>query len=51
MITEQCNFLHQKEIATSHTPTSYNPQGGGQLERYNGTVLEPLLSTSRLRVY
>ena len=51
MITELCNFLHQKEIAPSLTPTSYNPQGGGQPERYNGTVLEPLLSPSRLRVY
>ena len=51
MRRELSNFLHQKEIATSLTPTSYNPQGSGQSERYNGTVLEPLFSPSRPREY
>ena len=44
MSTELCNFLHQNEIATSFKPTTYNPQGSGQSERYNGNVLELLLS-------
>ena len=51
MSTELCNFVYQKEMATSLTPTPYNPQGCGQSMRYNGTVLEPILSPSRPRVY
>ena len=31
------DFLADKGVATSHT-TSYNPQGSGQVEKYNGVI-------------
>lgn len=31
------NFLHSKGVATSRT-TPYNPEGNGQIERYNGII-------------
>ena len=37
MSQELKQYLHSKGIATSRT-TSYNPEGNGQCERYNGIV-------------
>ena len=37
MSRELCEFLTSKGIARSRT-TSYNPQGNGQTERYNGII-------------
>ena len=37
MSVELKQFLHEHGIATSRT-TSYNPQGNGQVERYNGVI-------------
>lgn len=37
MSNELQNFLAEKGVATSRT-TSYNPQGNGQVEKYNGVI-------------
>ena len=37
MSKELKDFLHSHQIATSHS-SPYNPQGNGQVERYNGTL-------------
>ena len=37
MSKELKDWLHSKGVATSRT-TSYNPQGNGQIERYNGII-------------
>ena len=37
------NFLSEKGVATSRT-TSYNPEGNGQVERYNGVLWKAILT-------
>ena len=37
MSEEVKSYLHNKGVATSRT-TAYNPQGNGQIERYNGII-------------
>ena len=37
MSAELKRFLHEKGVATSRT-TPYNPEGNGQVERFNGTL-------------
>ena len=50
MSRELKNWLHSKGVVTSRT-TPYNPQGNGQVERYNGIVWKTVslaLKTHRL---
>ena len=39
-------YLIEKGIATSHT-TAYNPQGNGQAEKYNGTIMKSIELATR----
>ena len=39
-------YLLEKGIATSHT-TAYNPQGNGQVEKYNGTIMKSVELATR----
>ena len=48
MNTELRQFLMSKGIACSRT-TSYNPQGNGQAERYNGTIWKAITMAVKLR--
>jgi RNase H-like domain found in reverse transcriptase/Integrase core domain/Reverse transcriptase (RNA-dependent DNA polymerase)/Aspartyl protease len=48
MSKELREFLTSKGIATSRT-TSYNPQGNGQAERYNGTIWKAVTMALKTR--
>ena len=39
---ETTSFLHNYGVVTSRT-TSYNPEGNGQVERYNGIIWQSIL--------
>ncbi|XP_065678751.1 uncharacterized protein LOC136093613 [Hydra vulgaris] len=39
-------YLLEKGIATSHT-TAYNPEGNGQAEKYNGTIMKSIEIATR----
>ena len=42
MSNELQNFLAEKGVARSRT-TSYNPQGNGQVEKYNGVIWKAIV--------
>ena len=48
MSRELQTFLMERGIATSRT-TSFNPTGNGQVERYNGTVLQAITTCLKSR--
>ena len=48
MSEELKGFLHSRGITTSRT-TAFNPQGNGQVERYNGIIRQTVSLALRLR--
>lgn len=52
MSSDLKNFLHSQGVATSRT-TAYNPQGNGQVERYNGIIWKTIqlaLKTKQIKI-
>ena len=52
MSSELKQFLQNRNIATSHS-TPYNPEGNGQIERYNGIIWKTItlaLKTKNLKI-
>ncbi len=46
---ETKTFLHNYGVVTSRT-TPYNPEGNGQVERYNGVIWQSICSSHRARL-